>query len=184
MCALGELMATLVYCSFKAIKEEFPLRERQTPPSPKISSITHSSLSIFNACLTFLKANIHNRALENYDTIYRLWLTLMRHYPTLYQQQIYSLPLGETNDKLIQLFREEWGELEEEESLLLMEIVEEYLLTELMDLAAEEVRNIIGRAIGEAQSEDKRVRVVLASASLYFSFALLKHHSIGTTFPT
>lgn len=62
--------------------------------------ISPSSLIVFEGCLVFLRCNVRNQALEDYDTVYRLWLTLMRTYPSLYQQQLYGLQLSDTNSKL------------------------------------------------------------------------------------
>lgn len=35
--------------------------------------------------------NVDNKNMENVDSLYLLWLSLMRHYPTLQQQSQYSL---------------------------------------------------------------------------------------------
>ena len=63
VCGLAELIATLFFCSFKGIKEEYPVRGQNITPSDKISRINPTSFIAFEASIIFLKCNIHNNSL-------------------------------------------------------------------------------------------------------------------------
>jgi hypothetical protein len=92
---------------------------------------------------------MHNKALENNLTLQRFWLSLMRSYPTLYDQQIYGFDLGETNSKLVEYFNKESQGLMEEEPVIFLELLEEYLITELVDISAENLLGIVSRLMAE-----------------------------------
>lgn len=47
VCGIAELIATLFYCSFKGIKEEYPVRGQNITPSEKVSRINPASFIAF-----------------------------------------------------------------------------------------------------------------------------------------
>lgn len=104
----------------------------------------------------------------------------MRCYPTLYQQQLYNFPLGDSNSKLTEFFKENSQELLEDNPIIFLEILEEYLITELVDMTPNELLNIVQKCLEDVESEERRFRVILAGGSLYYSFSLLKGPVMGT----
>ena len=79
---------------FKRVKEEFPIQgQQQQHISVGVEKINPSTLVIFEGVAVLVEMNLNNMALENYDNIYKLWLTLLRYYPTVYQQTLYSFEL-------------------------------------------------------------------------------------------
>lgn len=63
----------------------------------------------------------------------------------------------------------------EEDYVIFVEIVEEYFITELIGLEEGELRGIVG-----GKGEGEKVRLLMAKASLYYSYALLQHPVEGT----
>ncbi len=71
----------------------------------------------------------------------------------------------------------------EEDYTVFVEMVEEYFITELIPLEQHQLEEIIRGA--RVDEEDERGwRVVMATASLYYSFSLLKHPVMGTHLTT
>ena len=74
-----ELMTSIMSTVFDKFKQECPIHGQ--PHQMTINSINKETLFIFEGVMMMVRANLNNLALENYDNVYRLWLTLLRHYP-------------------------------------------------------------------------------------------------------
>jgi hypothetical protein len=127
--ALAELISSVFFFCFKAIKLEFPLRGKPITLTERMMNINKSTFVAFDAGLVLINCNIHNRFLENSNTIYRFWLTLMRSYPSLYSQKLYGFELEATNSKLIEMFKALSKEMMVKNAILCVQILEEYFIT-------------------------------------------------------
>lgn len=130
-----------------------------------------------------MRRNLHNSKADSLETCLRLWLTLLRHFPTLTQQQVYGYDLSPLNLALRQLFQAETNFLLTNDLLLFIEIVEENFLCGLIDLSADQVTSMFASAQQEKE-EERQLRLVMATASLYLSYSLLRAPIPGTPSPT
>jgi hypothetical protein len=135
---------------------------------------------LFDAAAIFLRLNMHNRALESNDNMQRFWLSLLRSYPSRYEQQLYGFELTATNNTLVEYFNAESKGLVEDDSVIFLEILEEYFITELVDITPADLLGIVSRSLEEEEDGEKRLRVAMAAASLYFSYSLLRSPVMGT----
>lgn len=75
-----------------------------------------------------IKNNLHNKSLDNYDTIFKLWLSLLRNYPSSYQQELYGFNLSNINSLLKELFMKEYNFFMTEDPIICIELLEEYYI--------------------------------------------------------
>lgn len=128
----------LFYCCFKPLKQEFLLRGRPGTLSEKVQ-VAGSGVVLFEAGFLLLQRNMHNKALESNCNLQCFWLSLMRSYPSLYEQQAYNFDLARVNAQLVAYFQAESKDLLEDDPVVFLQILEEYFITELLDVSPQEI---------------------------------------------
>lgn len=74
-------------------------------------------------------------------------MSLLRSYPSLYEQQAYRFDLVTTNSELISYFHAESKELMEDDPAIFLQLLEEYFITELLDLSPPQLLEVIGNSM-------------------------------------
>ena len=68
--------------------------------------------------------NLRNKQLENNDTLMKLWLTLLRYYPSLPQQAAMGIDLTRLNQQMKSLFDQNYKLLQEDNEAIYIEVIE------------------------------------------------------------
>ena len=132
-----------------------------------------------------MQRNMHNKALENNCNLQCFWLSLMRSYPSLYEQQAYNFDLTRVNSQLIAYFQAESKDLLEDDPIVFLQILEEYFITELYDISPHQIIELLTNTLNnEEPGSERRLRISMAAVSLYTSYSLLRSPLPRTSSPT
>ena len=131
--ALNQLLSCILYMAFSNVKHEYPLNVNMVN-FEELQQVKPQSLVIYDGAIALVEMNINNPALQNFDIVYRLWLTLLRHYPTIIQQNRLGLDLSSLNARLTNLFQQRHNQLVEDSTVYFLQILEEMYLLGLTPL--------------------------------------------------
>lgn len=124
--------------------------------------------------------NVDNKNMENVDSLYLLWLSLIRHYPTLQQQSQYSLntlpQMGTLNSSLREIFGHLFETVLEEDSICAIQILEEYIIVGLVELNESQLLGIFEKNLSNCLQEHK-VRSYTALFSMYYCYLIVQSES-------
>lgn len=114
----------------------------------------------------------HSEEEDNADSLFRLWLGLMRNiYPA-----IKGTPIG---DQLVALISEFSELLKMHDSIRFLEISEEYILCGLVQLSQEDITSLFHSMVANCRVEDEQ-KMTLSLFSLYFTYSLTNNICIDS----